>query len=69
MLFECWIGPVPNQYFAMTCTHQPTPHQSDPFAWPIVNSSQSCVSCTASVLNNIIAPAPLGQPLVLVLQC
>ena len=31
-------------------------HQSDLFAWIIVISSQSCVSCTAWVLNNIIAP-------------
>ena len=39
-------------------------HQSNPFVWPMVISSQSYISCTAPVLSNITTPALPAETLV-----
>ena len=58
-----WCGTVLQWYLISTSlSHAHTipllHHQLDPFVWPIVILSQSCVSFTAWLLSNINAPAP-----------
>ena len=62
MLFKCCIGVVPNQYFVITCTYHPFPVPPiNPFMWPMVIPSLSCVSAVAWLLNHINGATPPPQ--------